>query len=318
MGKKPVVIIVAALLPSLGIGNKGTMPWRLKQEMKYFRTVTSRVSTQTGAPAETSANEDQASKKEPNSNGKKKNAVIMGRKTWESIPKKFRPLGGRLNIVLSRQFANQSVLDPQTGKIHSYDDGFAIGSNTAGSTLESQVKNNGNILETKLAKVQSPINADISTNNDNSSQVNIDDKTASSVVLFNNLQSAIQHAENSPEIEKIFIIGGAEIYNHAIEKSLVSQILLTEIKLDKNNSNIRNAEEKVEEEKEEEKIEMDTFLKLPIYDNSNGSGKISDAGGWVKREKARLQEFVGEEIALPENDIVEGKFKYEFTLWEKK
>lgn len=41
----------------------------------------------------------------------KQNAVIMGRKTWESIPDNFRPLPGRLNVVLSRNSSFRFVSD---------------------------------------------------------------------------------------------------------------------------------------------------------------------------------------------------------------
>ncbi|HEY8047943.1 MAG TPA: dihydrofolate reductase [Ramlibacter sp.] len=54
------------------IGKGGVMPWRLPEDMAHFRQVTM------GAP------------------------VIMGRKTWESIPPRFRPLPGRRNIVVTR------------------------------------------------------------------------------------------------------------------------------------------------------------------------------------------------------------------------
>lgn len=71
--------LVVAATRKLGIGKGGTMPWRLPSDMAYFKALTS-------ATADPS----------------KANAVVMGRKTWESIPPKFRPLRGRVNVVLTR------------------------------------------------------------------------------------------------------------------------------------------------------------------------------------------------------------------------
>jgi dihydrofolate reductase len=75
---KPFACVVA-MDEERGIGKNGTLAWRLPADLKHFKAVTSK-----GDP-------------------RKQNAVIMGRKTWDSLPEKFRPLPGRLNIVLSRQ-----------------------------------------------------------------------------------------------------------------------------------------------------------------------------------------------------------------------
>lgn len=74
----PRLTIVVAATISNGIGRAATLPWRLPKEMSFFRQITS-------AAPEGSMN-----------------AVVMGRATWESIPKKFRPLPKRLNVVISR------------------------------------------------------------------------------------------------------------------------------------------------------------------------------------------------------------------------
>ena len=71
--------IIAAFDSRYGIGKNGQLPWNLPSDLKHFKEITCAVSDPT-----------------------KKNAVIMGRKTWESLPAKFRPLPGRVNVVLSK------------------------------------------------------------------------------------------------------------------------------------------------------------------------------------------------------------------------
>ncbi|XP_011549297.3 dihydrofolate reductase isoform X2 [Plutella xylostella] len=70
--------LIAAACENMGIGSNGALPWRLKKEMAYFSTMTIKV-------------------KDPS----KVNAVIMGRRTWECIPPKYKPLSERVNIVLT-------------------------------------------------------------------------------------------------------------------------------------------------------------------------------------------------------------------------
>jgi dihydrofolate reductase len=94
----PLTLIVAAT-PKNGIGKNGGLPWpMLKKEMAYFARVTKRVPLPTGTGSVQSD-----AWKQTNLEGTQRNAVIMGRKTWDSIPPKFRPLKDRTNVVISTQ-----------------------------------------------------------------------------------------------------------------------------------------------------------------------------------------------------------------------
>lgn len=73
------VYIIVATDKNNGIGIDGKLPWKLKKDMQFFKDTTSEV---WGEDAQ--------------------NMVVMGRKTWESIPEKFRPLPDRHNVILSR------------------------------------------------------------------------------------------------------------------------------------------------------------------------------------------------------------------------
>ncbi|KAK5133234.1 hypothetical protein LTR08_008069 [Meristemomyces frigidus] len=94
----PLTLIVAAT-PKNGIGQKGALPWpMLKKEMAYFARVTKRVPM----PPNNGSVQSDASK-QVGLEGMQRNVVIMGRKTWDSIPPKFRPLKDRTSIVISAQ-----------------------------------------------------------------------------------------------------------------------------------------------------------------------------------------------------------------------
>lgn len=201
--KPTIAIIVAALKPNGGIGFQGKMPWRLRKEIRYFKDVTSKVSSPQNI-----------------------NAVVMGRKTWESIPQKFRPLPDRINVVLSRSHANE-VVEP--GVIHA------------------------NSIANSISQLQEYCRGQAS------------------------------------QLERIFIIGGAEIYNELANDASVTHLLLTE----------------VVHTNKETPLQLDTFLSFPYSESA-----------WKKQPQLELKKFIGEDIPL-EEDITEGDFVYNYTLWTK-
>src|ERR1700733_8764651 len=128
--------IIVAFDSQYGIGKAGQLPWHLPADLKHFKEITSTVT-----------------------NSAKKNAVIMGRKTWDSLPPKFRPLPGRVNMVLSKE-----------GKLN----------------------------------------------------------LPSGVLSSSSLENALTQL-SSPDIESVFVIGGAQIYAHAMEHPLCQKLYVTHV-----------------------------------------------------------------------------------------
>ncbi|MBL7852217.1 MAG: dihydrofolate reductase [Cyclobacteriaceae bacterium] len=87
------ISLIAALSRNHVIGRNNDLPWHLPDDMKYFMQTT------------------------------KGHHVIMGRKNYDSIPEKFRPLPNRTNIVVTRQ---AGLKLPHCTVVHSLEEGVAI------------------------------------------------------------------------------------------------------------------------------------------------------------------------------------------------
>jgi len=72
MNSKPTISIIVAIGPNREIGNGNNLLWHISEDFKRFKNLTSG------------------------------HTVIMGRKTYESLPENFRPLPNRVNIVVTR------------------------------------------------------------------------------------------------------------------------------------------------------------------------------------------------------------------------
>lgn len=104
------IVLVVAVADNGVIGDKGAIPWRIPEDMKRFKALTMG------------------------------HTVVMGRKTWDSLPKK--PLPGRVNVVVTRQKDWQAEGAVTAG---------SLGQATAGTSGTVMVIGGGEIYERALA-----------------------------------------------------------------------------------------------------------------------------------------------------------------------
>jgi dihydrofolate reductase len=89
----PEIILIVAVARNRVIGKDNRLLWNIPEDMAHFKRLTAG------------------------------HAVLMGRKTWESLPERFRPLPGRRNIVISRQ---TGYVAPGAELAHALADGIAL------------------------------------------------------------------------------------------------------------------------------------------------------------------------------------------------
>jgi dihydrofolate reductase/thymidylate synthase len=96
-------VIVAHSVPEFAIGKAGNIPWYIPEDLQHFKEMT------------TTTTSNMAYDNYEN----KVNILVMGRKTWESIPQKVRPLSNRHTIIITRN-------EEKTKQMNAYNQGNSI------------------------------------------------------------------------------------------------------------------------------------------------------------------------------------------------
>ncbi|KAJ9218246.1 hypothetical protein DTO166G4_112 [Paecilomyces variotii] len=205
----------------LGIGLNGTLPWpRIKSDMSFFARVTARP------PREGTTN-----------------AIVMGRKTYLSLPGHLRPLAKRINVVVSRN---------------------------ATGPVQSMVLAD---LETQRAKKAA---AAASAQKDGEEKRKWEPVTDAIVCsgLDTALETLHRDFEQQGKLGKVFVIGGGEIYASSLQLSregLQVRVVMTKVKR-------RNTPEG-----KEQAFECDTFFPVDDMTPEKGWREVTadEVTDWV-------------------------------------
>lgn len=164
--QKPLSIIVATEQRG-GIGIDSHLPWKISKDILFFRNKT----IHTSSP-------------------EKINAVIMGRKTWNSLP--HAPLRERLNIVISPTLVSKRI-------------------------AEANLVDDNRIFQNKTEK---NIDVDDSPLHKSTSSICIEEDVTQIPIFFSTLEDAVKYCDECLAVESMFVIGGGQLYSYCMEHML--------------------------------------------------------------------------------------------------
>ena len=273
------------------------------------------------------------------------NAVIMGRKTWDSIPPRYRPLRGRVNVVVSRM---PEKMNFGGGKgnvegpiaVSSIRDGLEVlrrrfdVDGTSGTPSTSIPTHGATTPSTPAPHGTSPTAT-------TTTETNTTTNTTTAPI------TETPHPPSPPKsLGRMFIIGGAKIYASALRIPECNRILMTRIMTDfecdvffpaKLGDFVEGRERERESDhwrdrdldpKKEEGEEGEGGEEEGIGGERNegegegegeggeGEGKVGDDDAWIRSTQEELDAWVGEEV--PRGIQVEGDVRYEFGMWRRK
>lgn len=232
--------------PRLGIGLNGTLPWpRIKADMSFFARVTSR-------PPRAGTT----------------NAIIMGRKTYDSVPSHLRPLAKRISVVVTRDTSG-SVREGVLRELEAR--------KTKLAALKAKNAPGSGEAEKTIAAPRTSPSAD--------GQAGAAEPITDAIVTPS-LEAALGELEavyGESRLGKIWVIGGAEIYGAAlrmrvqdagVEAARPVRIVMTNV--------VRRVDGELGS------FECDTFFPLD---------GVAEENGWRAASAQEVSEWVGEEVS---------------------
>ncbi|KAK2811098.1 hypothetical protein FQN50_002434 [Emmonsiellopsis sp. PD_5] len=285
----------------LGIGHAGTLPWpRIKSDMTFFSRVTTRPPP-------------------PHEKTNSINAVIMGRKTYDSLPARFRPLPGRVNVVITRDVSGR-----ERGRVEGEWRAARLREREREKMKKEKEGNGG-----RGGGVSVPSATTTTTQSQSQSapvpEAATDEQTQTpDILISNSLESALSALADAfnpappgggpgkltrggqRRLGAVYVIGGAEVYASALQlgKREGMRIVMTDIRrVGEDGDGDGDVENAVDG------YECDTFF--PV----GGEELMGEGGGWRGVGRGELEGWVGEEVG--EGWVSEGEVRLRVRGFER-